>query len=481
MGRMRWITVMVLMVVLMQALMMGAQGEAAVAAAESLTVESAIEAALRRNHDLVRAGLAARRGEVGVAEARSAFSTAWLPIGNIDTSSEADTWTTGAQASRRMPWGTVVRAGGQAGRVDSDDDGAADRVSGILEVRQPIFRNFGTLVQWEGVRLADSRLRQARREYELQKQDLVLEVVETFSTLIRLQRETEADEDSRDRADRLYQLTRIRERQGRASRVATLRAELQSGQADSRLANTRERLYSTQRRFAELLGYPPETEFPLSPPPVLTLDLPATEEAVAIALENRLDYAQVLQDLQDRIRAVAIAERVVWPDLSLTARYTRFGEGDSMDEAASLDEDGWFIGVTAGSEYIPMRNRSTIAAARLDRLGAEETIRVVELSIARQVQQRIAAYQRAQTELGIARRNFSLAESRAQLARRLFEMGRGDHFSVTDAEDAYVQAQNQWFNAESEASLSGYRLMRVLGTLLEPPEVLKPTSQEGIS
>jgi outer membrane protein TolC len=451
-------------------------------ASEPLTVEAAIEAALRRNHELVRAGLAARRGEVGVAEAESAFAVAWLPSGNIDTTSGVDTWAYGLMASRRLPWGTVVRVGGQAGRVETDDeDVAADRVAAVVEVRQPIFREFGTLVQWEGVRLAESRLRQVRRDYELQKQDLVLEVVDTFSTLIQLEREAEADEASRDRADRLYRLTRIRERQGRASRVATLRAELQLGQADSRAANTRERLYSARRRFAELLGYPPQTEFLLTSPPPLALALPTAEEAVRIALENRLDYAQVLDDLRDRNRAVAIAERVRWPELDLTARYTRFGDGNSLDEAAGLDNDDWFLGLSAGSEYNPTRNRSTIARAELDRRSAEETIRVFELSIARQVQQRIAAYERAQTEVGIARRNLVLAASRAELARRLFEMGRGDHFSVTDAEDAYVDAQNRWFDAESESSLSGYRLMRVLGTLLEPPATLKPPAPEGLS
>jgi outer membrane protein TolC len=440
----------------------------------ALSVTDAIETALRRNHDLARAALATAGGEIGVAGAKSEFAPSLLPRGGVNASSSADTWSYGLAVAKKLPQGTVIRISGDARRTSTDDDIVVERVESAVEIRQPLFRNFGTLVQRENVRLADSRLRQTHRDFELQKQDLVLDVIDTYDTLIRLQRQLEADASFRERAEQLYKLTGIRERQGRASRVATLRAELQKGQADARLANTQERLFSTRRRFAELLGYDPETDFVLASAPALNLDVPEIPEAVRIALENRLDYAQVLQDLTDRERAEDIAQRVRLPELSVVSRYTRFGEGDSLSDAVDLDEDDWFVGITTDTDYNLARNRSTIGRARVNVQSAEQTLRIFEVSIARQVQQQVAAYQRAQVEKTIAARNLELAENRAELARRLFKVGRGDHFAVTDAEDAFVEARNQWLNAESEASLSGYRVLRVLGTLVETPDGLKP-------
>ena len=54
-------------------------------------------------------------------------------------------------------------------------------------------------------------------------------------------------------------------------------------------------------------------------------------------------------------------------------------------------------------------------------------------------------------------------------------MGRGDNFSVTDAEAAYMNAENQLLQAEKDSTLAGYQLRRSLGTLIEAPRDLLPS------
>jgi outer membrane protein TolC len=284
----------------------------------------------------------------------------------------------------------------------------------------------------------------------------------------------QSDESFYNRLEKLYRLTQAREKQGRNTRVDSLRVELQRGQALSRLENNRERLYSTQQDFAELLGFDPAQTFRLDTPPRFTFDIPPIEEAVRIALENRLDYAQVLQDLQDARRGVKIARRRLHPALNLVARYERFGEGDGFSEVSTLDEDTVLFGLSTDADFNQARERASFGQAVIDEESGRQIIRIREVSIAREVQQQLAAHRRAQTDVSIAGRNFRLADNRARLARRLFESGRGDNLSVTDAEDAYVQAQAQLLAATAEASISTYRILRVLGTLMEFPEELKP-------
>jgi outer membrane protein TolC len=52
-------------------------------------------------------------------------------------------------------------------------------------------------------------------------------------------------------------------------------------------------------------------------------------------------------------------------------------------------------------------------------------------------------------------------------------LGRGENFPVTDAEEAYLQAEKQWLSAQTESAIFKYRLFHVLGTLIEAPKELK--------
>ena len=165
--------------------------------------------------------------------------------------------------------------------------------------------------------------------------------------------------------------------------------------------------------------------------------------------------------------------------MSLVTRYQRYGEGNAFSEAKDFDEDYWFAGVTLGSDLNVRQDRIYVEQSRITRQAAFETVRVSELSITREVQQHITTYRRARTEAAIAERNAKLAEGRAELARRLFKLGRGDNFSVTDAEEAYAQAQVQLLTARADVTIAGYRLKSSLGTLIDYPAHLKPVPVES--
>jgi outer membrane protein TolC len=337
-----------------------------------------------------------------------------------------------------------------------------------------LFRNFGRLAHREPIVQADSDLRRARRRLELQKADLVVQVVGTYEEILRLERQVRSDQASFERMDALHRVTEAKAVLGRTTRIDTLRVELLRGEALVRLENSRERLDSTQRDFAELLGFSPDTVFELAPPDLLEIDIPESEQAVRTALENRLDYAQVLQDAEDAGRRLRINRRRLLPDLTLIGGHERFGEGPNSSDATRLDDSIWFVGISAGTDLNLTRERVAIEQAGLNHSAALQTVDIVALSIARQVQQELLAYRRAQGELKIAERNLELAASRATVAQRFFDMGRGDNFAVTDAEEALQLAENRSFSARAEASTSGYRLFRVLGTLIESPADLKP-------
>lgn len=440
---------------------------------QRLDLPAAINQALAHNRTLARSALNLEGTALNIPGARAEFGFSLRPDAGVGSSYAEDTYQYGLVAGKKFLPGTTAELGGRVVHAEDDDGERSRRSSMRVDVRQPLFRNFGALVHGENLIRAQQQYRSARRDYEERKADLVVSVVEAFETLIRLERQIQSDEASFQRMDKLYRLTRARERQGRATRVDTLRVELQRGQALSRLANSRERLSFTQRDFAELLGAPPDTVFALEPPPLLAVEVPDSEEALRIALSNRLDYAQAMQDYEDQARGVKIARRGLLPDVNLNARYERVGDS-RFDDNPDFEENLWIVGLAGNTDFNQGSERARLGQAVVGREAALETIRIRELSIAREVQQQSSTYRRTLADLQIAERNFKLAESRARLARRLFELGRGDNFSVTDAEEALTQAQDQVLLTRADASVSGYRLLRVMGTLLDHPADLRP-------
>lgn len=443
-------------------------------AEQSMTLSAAIDTALTQNRDLAKLALSLQSALLSREGAAADFAVTVSPGGSVNRNGERASYNYGVEAIRKFSWGTDVTLGGKIEDAGIEDSDVSKRDSVRVEVSQPLFRYAGPLVNLDNLVNAQSQVAAARRNVELKKTDLVLRVAETYVDVLRLERQLEAEKQSLERSDGLLRLTRAREAQGRVSRVDTLRVELQRGQAESRVEATQERLSAARLDFAELIGADPLAVYTFEPMPDLVMDAPPSEVAMRVAFSNRLDYAQVLQDCRDAERGVQVSRRFLLPDVRLISRYEQFGEGATSSDASELDEDSWFVGLQASTD-LPMRQeRISYKQSVVSEQSAREDVDISEVFVKKQVQQQLLAFERAESEVNIAEKNLAAARSRVRLARRLFEVGRSDNFSVTDAEEAYRTAENTFFAAKAESSVAAYRMLRVLGSLIEYPEDLKP-------
>lgn len=446
----------------------------AVAATNSpLTLDAAIQLALARNRQLALGGLSVRHRELDVTGASNAFSLSVGPFGSAAASSDGTISQYGLRATRTTTWGTEIGIGPEVDRYPSFID-QAWRSAVVVDVQQPLFRRFGPAYNREPLNDAGDRLTAERRSLEQQRASLIVELVTVFERVVRLDKQVQADGRVADRLAATLELTRLRERQGRVSGVDTLRAEQQHGDGVTRLEADGESLYQARRDLADLLGAAPETEFRLVPPPLPEIETPETVMAVRMALSNRLDYAQVLQDCRSAERKARLARRGLQPDVTLVTRYEQFGQDRTLGASASLDDSRWSVGVSGDLDMIQAREHTAVQAATLDLEAARETIGLRRQTIARDVQQAVSAYRRARADLTNAGRSFGVAQARVELAHRLFEVGRGDSFSVADAEQGFVGAEISLLNARADVSVAGYRLLQQIGVLVESPDTLKP-------
>jgi outer membrane protein TolC len=453
-----------------------ALGQSIACARESINLSQAINYALTQNKALVRTALDVEGTRFGIDVSEADFRLSVRPQASINSSAGDSGYSYGMATSKKLITGTELSISGGVDEIPDNLNTLGLRQGRRVQVAisQPIFRNYGRLIHGEGIIQANNDLKTAQRQFELQKNDLVISVVETYESLLRLQRQVDSETESYQRMERLHRLTEAHELIGKTTRVDTLRVALLRGEAASRLEIARERLASTQKDFVELLGFDLDREFELEPVPLLAIEMPEINEAVRIALENRVDYAQALQDREDALRNVQIARRSLLPDVKLTVGHEWWDQSATPGSTLNLDDNVWFFRVSVGTDLNPAIERATVGNAHLRARSSTELIEIIELSIARLVQQHLLAYRRAIEELEIAERNFDLAASRAKLTRRLFTLGRENNFAVTDAETAFIRSENRLFLAQSESVNSGYRLMRALGTLVETPASLKP-------
>ncbi|MFH0881010.1 MAG: TolC family protein [Lentisphaerota bacterium] len=441
----------------------------------AMDVQKAINTALTQNRDLARLALQLESALLTEGGAEDEFKPNLQPLGQVGRSQDAASYTYGLRALQRFTWGTDVELSGQASEAGLSDSAFSARDSIKASVSQPLFRYAGPLVNGERIRKARSGVAAAQRTVEMKKTDLVVEVVALYENILRLQRQLESDILATKRLDKLFRLSRAKELQGRSTRVDSLRVELQVGQAQARLQNTTEQLLSIRQDFADLLGFTPDTAFEISVAPTLDLAVPEKDgEAIRIALENRLDFAQSLQDYRDAARGMKIAGRNLLPNIKVVGRYEKYGQGQNTSEAWPLDNDEWFVGLVADTDLMKRSEKTAYRQSIISKQTAFDNIDSARNMISRQVSQQRLAYARACSEVVIAGRNLTLADNRLKLARKLYELGRGDSFAVSDAEDEYSKAQQEFLRTQAEVSIAGYRMLRSMGTLLPYPNELKP-------
>ncbi len=453
------------------AVILAVEACAAEGAGPPLTLDEAIALALAHNRALANAQLQLVRRALDVEAARRQFDPTVSPVAQGLGLGADRQWTLGVQIVQPTRIGTRWNA--SAAMVNREGAGADERTISI-GIEQPLFRRFGREVHEAALAEGREQYEAERRHWEQQRADLVLRVVECIESLVRLDAQLDLERGRAARLDSLVRLVRLRERQGRSTLADVLRMEQSVEEARARIVELEERRETRRREFADLLGVARPPDQALEPPPRLDAPLPSPEAAVAIALSNRLDLAQAEADAEAARRRGRLAQRRRWPDVALSIALRRtlydlpaasFGDDDRTDWFAGLSFDGF-----------PWRATDRIARqqAQVDEVAADEVVAMRRDTIARQVLDALSFCRRAASEAAIAARNRELAEAHLKLARRLYETGRGDAFSLADGETRHAAALQRAVETASTERLAVYALRHTLGTLVEHPAELRP-------
>jgi len=356
----------------------------------------------------------------------------------------------------------VADVGAELLRIVSTGDGW-DLVTDLgISITQPLLAGSGRRIVMESLTQAERNLLYETRAFERFRRTFAVDVAARVYDLL------QADDQLANEEQNYRDLVALRERNealsqaGRLSDVEADQAKQDELSSEVRLLSLRANLERQRDQFGLFLGLPVGVDLPLDPAEFERLSevdellekiLP--ERAVAFALEARLDHHTTLDRLEDRQRAVEIAEDALRAGLSL--------QGDIGAESADgrpLDYDGDGLGwSTSLSLELPLdrkqeRNnyRSRLIALDAEQRGATEAAD----RICANVRDALRVTTNAREDYLIQRGAVALAERRVESTQLKLDAGRASTRDVLDSQRSLVSTRNALTSA-----LIGFTLARL--------------------
>ena len=256
-------------------------------------------------------------------------------------------------------------------------------------------------------------------------------------------------------------------REGVATRADGLKVKVKVNEAEMNVTQAQDGLVLSKMLLCQLCGLPIDSDITLADEN--KEDLAITSTAVDVELKTALENRPELKMLQNTVDIAHQTTKVVraayLPHVALTGGY--LATNPNLYDGFQKKFGGvWNIGVLI---HVPLwhwmegeyKIRATKAAASMANLELTEAQEKIEL----QVTQCKFKVREANKKLAMASKNVEKAEENLRCANLGFHEGVMTATEVMEAQTAWVQAQSQKIDAQTDVQLSQVGLKKALGIL----------------
>jgi outer membrane protein TolC len=284
-------------------------------AAMRLTLDQAIDLALKQNHSIRLRSLSVDQMQSVKDEARSNYMPQIKASGNTLHITEL--------AGIEIPAG-VFGSHPSTGAIPSKslfiDQGSATGYTGAAGLEQPLTQLFrihqANLAAKQDVIIAKTQLDQT-------KDAIALEVRQLYYNILINEQKLEASQDQLTAARVKDEESRSNVARGNALEVSALQSEASILQAQQESLTLRLQGSDLRRQLADALGLPVNTPIDLDPgAAAAALDIPSRADAVRIALDQNQDLKVARQTLEKAQAGLAAAKDAYIPDVTALSRYS---------------------------------------------------------------------------------------------------------------------------------------------------------------
>jgi outer membrane protein TolC len=443
---------------------MGTEGDGAVI---SLTLEEAINLALDANRNLVRSASGVESQRLSLASVESQFDLKIFPSTNLAFEEDYESIGGGISLEKEFGLGprASVRPTIERSEIESQEKNYYGRTGFSLDV--PLLRGFGKTVNLDSVRSSEYSVRSAERSLYLSKVNTVVDTVSAVYNVME-QRELVRLYDSQvQRLQGHAETAKIRERVGLATPIDVYRAQIRLKDAEDSLTQALESLRDAKDALKLILALPLERRIDVSAPVAyqpVNLDL---NDAVKIALDNRIELEQAKDQIREAERRSRVSKHNLLPQLDIAMNYETYGSSEDFGHSLEFDEDRWTISLVSTTDWARTSERAAYRQSLIDIRTARLDLEARQDEITRDVRRQLDALRRAEERIDIREEQIRQAEGKLALARVKFNHGMADNFDVIEAESELQRARVDLLAVKTEYIVGTYNMRAVLGTLIE--------------
>ena len=460
----------------------------------NLSLDEAIEIALRRNLGLAleryslsqaRLGVDQALGiyDLGFETALSAFSEESPAASNLDGADvqEQDGESYRIGLSRLFPSGGRGSVGWSAARLETNSLFALlnPSYSSGLDVTfsQPLLRNAGRESTEFDLRVARLTSGQSRELFTEAVIAMLRNVEEAYWQLVEARDQLVVSEESKRLAIQLHDNNRVRVDVGTLAPLELVSSEAGIATREEEVIRARAAVGNAEDVLKTLLRLEGDQAWTASVLPETSPEIehPQVDLAIALskALSSRPELARERLAQQSRELEAAFFRRQRKPSLDLDLSYGYNGVGgdivvrdddgnvistspgglsDAVDQITETDFPGWSVGLTFG---YPIQNRSAKARATIAELGAEQGklgISSIEQRVNTEVRLAVRALVTAEQELASAKVSVRLQNANLDAERKKFLNGLSTSFQILQVEEDLTAARSREVRA-----VTGYR------------------------
>ena len=468
------------------------------AAAEVLTLESAIQLALEHNQriavsaygpQIARANVLAEYGafDPSIAFKRS-YGESETPGTYVPPGSRPLTKTDSYSLSLDglSPWGLSYSIGTSALNQRDTYTGFANSYNtfGGVTVTQPLLRGFGFGANLAGLRIAKANRGISDWQHKQTVMDTISNVIFTYNNLQLARDNLRIARLSRDLAAQLVGENEKRHRVGSISDADVTQARARAATREESILFAERSVHDIENQLRELIG---ETTFAVDGPALAIIDLPpapdVTVDAAAdlkVAYESRPDYQAARLGLKISRANLAFAQNQLLPRLDFVGAYGYGGLDPNFPTARSQvrNEDArvYSVGMQVRVPLFFADGRGRARAARLSTKQAEADLVRFEEDIAVSVAAAAGQIETTKQRVAATRRAFDLQQQELTDEQKKFKAGSASSstYLVLQEQELLAAVENSYVRALADQRRAQAAYDSVIGRTLERYQVTVP-------
>lgn len=337
-------------------------------------------------------------------------------------------------------------------------------------ISQPLLRGFGSDYQLAGVKGAQYKFRSATRSLYLAQIQLVIRTISALYEVIKSQKSLAISEESYQRISKFYQAAKLKEKIGLSDALDVYRAEIELHHAEDALTMAQDRLQDAEDTVRDILALPLTIGIQVEVPLIYTPNPLELDEAVKLALKNRIEMDQAEDQWRENYRLSAMAKKNLYPELNLVLNYSNCGRDQYFTRSCSRHrESTWGIGFSTATDFDPQGDLIAYEQSLLAIDSAARGVEQTEANLVLEVKKAIRQLQKAYKRIKLQEEQIHTAQGELHLAQLKFDRGMANNFDVIQAEKSLRSAEQNYWGALIEHIVGQYQLLAAIGLLTDKP------------